>query len=97
MQRLGHGYTKATVFPRKTFFTKKGDTRIVFEWGVVDEVIYPEAYHEWLKANDIFRQTVDLDFNGLENLRQLLLLCRFIDLHPVQPDSLPKPKNDIRS
>lgn len=104
LTRLGHGYVTALLLAPGLIFDKDGSVvidsetiRVEFEWGEVREVICPEGYNVWRGSRDVPKFLIDLDCNGISNLRLLLLLCRFVEMKPIPPSSLPRPQSSLEA
>ncbi len=94
--RLQHGFVSAVVSPDGLFFQDDGTIHIEFEWGKVEKIIYPKEYYRWWNITT-YDSKMELDVDGVENLKWLMLLCRYIDLNPKPLSSLPKPKTALEA
>lgn len=90
-KRLGHGFVNARVLAKNVYFGNQDETRIDIQWGVVDSIKYPPSYYAWKKSNDINRWKENCDVSGVENLRLLLLLSKYVDFDPLPTKLLINP------
>jgi len=71
--------------------------RIDVECGEVEEILYPEGYYLWREKVESSDFQCGLDVNGEANLKWLLLLCQYPEIHPKSMKSIPKPMSVIEA